>query len=181
MPLRGRGARKKPFTKTVQAPSPPDHLAGSRVHRLIHFLEGLPITKGHLQGQRMRLLPAQSRFIRAVYGQPGIRLAVLSAPRGNGKTGLLSALTLAHLLGPESLPRGECYSAAVDRDQSALLYREMQAIIWALPEFDGRVNCIKHFKRIEVLAGVGSGSTLRGDERRCQARAWFGAELLVLR
>jgi phage terminase large subunit-like protein len=141
----------------------------SRPERLIRWLEQLPVTKGWLEGRQMKLLPAQRRFIRSVYGKPGIKLAVLSAPRGSGKTGLLAPLTLAHLLGPEAIPRGECYSAAVDRDQSAILYREMVAIIQAVPEFAARANCIKHFKRIEVLSGIGAGSSyeaMSGDAKR---------------
>jgi hypothetical protein len=34
--------------------------------------------------------------------------------RGNGKTGLVAGLMLAHLLGPECEPRGECYSIEMD-------------------------------------------------------------------
>jgi hypothetical protein len=99
----------------------------SRAQRVIRFCESLPITKGHLAGQTMKLLSEQTKFIREVYGGRGVKLAVLSAPRGNGKTGLLG-LTLAHLLGPEAIPRGETYSAAIDRRQAAILYREMKRL-----------------------------------------------------
>jgi phage terminase large subunit-like protein len=78
----------------------------------------------------MKLLPEQRQFIEAVYGG-NVRIAVLSEPRGNGKTGLLSGLALCHLLGPEAEPRGEVYSAAIDRGQAALLFSEMEAVIHA--------------------------------------------------
>jgi phage terminase large subunit-like protein len=136
---------------------------------MIRFLESLPITKGHLAGQRMKLLPAQKKFIRAVYDNPQIRLAVLSAPRGNGKSGLLAGLCLAHLLDCEAVPRGETYSAAIDRGQAAILHREMVAIIDATDNMAGRVRVSRHFKRIEVLSGPGAGSTyesLSNDARR---------------
>jgi phage terminase large subunit-like protein len=99
MGLAGRGARGKPKTRvetpsqTVDAVSSWAEPRRTRAGRIITFCESLPITKGLLEGQQMRLLPAQKRFIRAVYGNsaPGgrIRLAVLSAPRGNGKLGCL--------------------------------------------------------------------------------------------
>ena len=49
------------------------------------------------------------------------------------------------------------------------MFREMQGDHRAVPELDARVNIIKHFKRIEVLAGVGAGSTyeaMAGDAKR---------------
>jgi phage terminase large subunit-like protein len=133
----------------------------SRVNRIIAFLEFLPITKGKLQGQSMKLLPKQKQFIRRVYGPKGddrIRLAIKSEPRGNGKTGLIAGLGLCHLLGPESEPRGEVYSAAIDRQQAGLMFNEMEAIILAVPEFAARVNMQRFHKRMEVLAGDGAGS-----------------------
>jgi phage terminase large subunit-like protein len=87
----------------------------TRVSRLIAFLESLPITKGIYAGRKMHLLPGQRRFIEAVYGRVTAndrrqtRIAIKSEPRGNGKTGLLAGLALAHLLGPECEPRGEVY------------------------------------------------------------------------
>ena len=84
----------------------------SRAERVIRFLESLPVTKGHLAGKTMKLLPSQREFIHAVYGnlyakgRRVVRLAVQSLPRGNGKSGLLAGLSLAHLLGPEALDRG---------------------------------------------------------------------------
>jgi len=85
---------------------------------VIRFLESLPVTKGHLAGKTMNLLPSQREFINAIYanldakGRRVVRLAVQSLPRGNGKSGLLAGLSLAHLLGPEALDRGAVFSAA---------------------------------------------------------------------
>jgi phage terminase large subunit-like protein len=154
-----------------------------RSSRLISWIEQLPVTKGHLAGRRMKLLPEQRRFIRAVYDNPQIRLAVLSAPRGNGKTGLSAGLCLAHLLGPEAIPRGETYSAAIDRGQAAILHREMVAIADAVEGMAARVRVSRHFKRIEVIDGPGAGSTyeaLSNDARRGHGLApsfWIYDEL----
>src|SRR5690606_7481748 len=129
-----------------------------------------PVTKGILAGRTMTLLPHQREFIEAVYadGSP-VRLAIQSMPRGNGKTGLLAGLCLAHLLGPEAEPRGEIYAAAVDRQQAGLLFNEIVAIIEAVPEFDAVCNIQRFKKLIEVLDGPSKGSvfeTLSSDARR---------------
>ena len=162
----------------------------SRVQRIIAFLEFLPITKGKLQGKSMTLLPKQKKFIRRVYGPTGdhrIRLAIKSEPRGNGKTWLIAGLGLCHLLGPESEPRGEVYSAAIDRQQAGLMFNEMEAIILAVPEFAARVNMQRFHKRMEVLAGDGAGSVyeaLSADARRAHGLApsfWVYDELAQAR
>jgi len=60
---------------------------------------------------------------------------------------------------------------------------EVRAILEAVPEFDARVNCIKHFKQIEVLDGAGAGSrfeALSHDARRGHGLApslWIYDEL----
>lgn len=157
-----------------------------RVEKVMQFCEELPITKGILVGTKLKLLPDQVDFIRAVYGAPDdrpVRLGIKSAPRGNGKTSLVAALALCHLLGPEAEPRGEVYSAAIDRMQAAILFHEMEAIIWAVPGFRERCNLLKQHKRIEVLSGVGAGSryeALSADARRAHGLApslWIYDEL----
>lgn len=141
----------------------------TRAQRMIAFCESLPITKGKLAGKKLKLLPGQRQFIEDLYGESRIRIAIKSEPRGNGKTGLLAPLALGHLLGPEAEPRGEVYSAAIDRQQAAIMFNEMEAIILARPDFAARVNIQRFHKRIEVLTGDGEGSTyeaLSSDARR---------------
>lgn len=178
MGLRGPGAKPKNKGGILSAPArelPWEAPDLTRVERLVAFMEFLPITKGILAGQTMKLLPEQIDFIDAVYGNVDeqgrrkVRLAIRSEPRGGGKTGMLAGLCLAHLLGPEAEPRGECYSAAIDKQQAGLLYREMEAIIGEVPEFEARTNCARFHKQIEVLDGVGKGSiyqSLSADVRR---------------
>jgi phage terminase large subunit-like protein len=79
-------------------------------------------------------------------------------------------LALCHLLGPEAEPRGEVYSAAIDRGQAAIMYGEMEAIILhPATDFASRVNTGRVHKRIEVIFGDGAGSkyeALSSDARR---------------
>jgi phage terminase large subunit-like protein len=143
----------------------------SRVARVIAFLEFLPITKGIKIGTNLKLLPGQRRFIERVYGSNEVRLAVRSEPRGNGKTGLVAGLALCHLVGPEAELRGECYSAAVDRRQAALMFDEMAAILEVTPELASiaRVKTGSQRRQIEVIEGQGKGSkfeALSADARR---------------
>lgn len=136
----------------------------SRVDRVIAFLEFVPITKGPLTGQKMKLLPDQLEFVQEVYGNldsKGLRkrrLCIKSEPKGNGKTGLAAALCACHLLGPEAEARGEIYSAAINRQQAAIIFNEMEAIIFAVPEFADIANPVRFHKRIEVLEGPYKGS-----------------------
>jgi hypothetical protein len=156
----------------------------TRAERVIRFLQSLPVTKGHLRGKNMRLLPDQVRFIQAVYRDDrAISTAVLSTPKGNGKTGLSAGLALCHLLGPEAIERGEVYSAAIDKGQASILFAAMDAIITAVPDFAARTNVVTHFKTIKVLTGDGKGSiyqALSNDVRRGHGLApsfWIYDEL----
>lgn len=175
MGTRGRGARSLEDLRDARARPqrklPWERKGLTRLEKVIAFCEWLPITKGKLQGTTMKLLPEQREFIGKIYGERAVkvRLAIKSEPRGNGKTGLIAALALCHLVGPESEPRGEVYSAAIDRQQAAILFTEMEAIVLQVPEFACRVNIQRFHKRMEVLAGEGRGSiyeALSSDARR---------------
>jgi phage terminase large subunit-like protein len=179
MGLRGAGARSRKVEKQNSKPRPrasPWKKKGlSRVERVIAFLQFTPVTKGILVGTKMKLLPGQREFVEAIYGRVSadgrrkVRIAIKSEPRGNGKTGLIAGLALCHLLGPECEPRGECYSAAYNKLQAALIFAEMKAIIEAVPEFEARCNIQRYGKVIEVMEGDGAGSiyeSLSADDKR---------------
>jgi phage terminase large subunit-like protein len=147
----------------------------TRAQRVLRFLSFLPITKGPLAGRRLKLLPEQREFIEEVYGRvrpDGLRqrrLAIGSQPKGGGKSAIVAGLCLCHLVGPEAEPRGEVYSAAIDRQQAGIIFAEMEAIIFTVPEFASRINVQRFHKRMEVLEGDGAGSTyeaLSSDARR---------------
>lgn len=188
MGMRGPGAQLQRRAGERVAAKPrrlPWKRAGlSRAERVIAFVQWLPVTKGIRAGKRMRLLDDQKAFIRKVYDADGtVRVGIDSKPRGNGKTGLCAGLALCHLIGPEAEPRGEVYSAAVDRTQSGKLFAEMEAIIMAVPEFAERVNIKRFNKQLEVLEGDGAGSVyeaLSSDARKGHSLApslWIFDEL----
>jgi phage terminase large subunit-like protein len=175
MGLHGPHAKRRSQRNVVEAAPPAWKRKRSRVDRVISFLEDLPVTKGIYAGRKMKLLPGQRKFIKAVYGRLAkdgrrkIRIAIKSEPRGNGKTGLLAGLALCHLLGPECEARGEIYSCAYNKLQAALIFAEMKATIEAVPEFAARCNIQRHGKMIEVMSGDGAGSiyeSLSADDKR---------------
>lgn len=187
MGLRGPGAAKRKSATAepkARARREPWKKRGlSPLERVIAFLEDLPVTKGLLAGKKMRLRDGQREFLAKVYGNATARIAIDSEPRGQGKTGLVAGLALCHMIGPESEPRGEVYAASVDRTMSGKLFAEMEAILFARPDFAARVNIKRHEKRMEVLSGDGAGSTfeaLSSDARKGHGLApslWIYDEL----
>src|SRR3546814_20113246 len=91
-------------------------------------------------------------------GNRRVRTGLLSGARGQGKTVLAALLCLCHLSGPESELRGECYSAGATKDQSALNFAEMEAVILAVPWLAGRLTVQRFHQRIEELV---HGTTYR--------------------
>jgi phage terminase large subunit-like protein len=127
----------------------------TRPERVAAFIESLTITSGRNAGQPFRLRPWQRDIIERIYGPQDdqsrriVRTALLTMPRKNGKTGLAAPLALAHLFGPEAERRGQVYSAAADRNQAAIIYREMKAIIEADPDLSARAVIRDFTKHIE--------------------------------
>ncbi|MAS42231.1 MAG: terminase [Rhodobacteraceae bacterium] len=143
----------------------------TRAERVVAFLETLPVTSGILAGERFGVRPWQRQIIEDLYaeGEDGrriVREAVITLPRGNGKTGLLAGLALAHLCGPEAESRGQCFSAASDRDQAALLFNEMEAMIHETPALARRVNIQRFAKKIEDIPTGSVYAALSADARK---------------
>ena len=97
----------------------------------------------------------QRRFIRDIYephdartGQRMVRRAILSVARKNGKSALIAALALTHLIGPESGDNNEIYSAANERDQAAIVFKVAAQIVRADPELSEILRCIDSTKTI---------------------------------
>lgn len=158
----------------------------SRAERVLAFLYELPIVSGLRAGEKMQLLPFQEQFVRAVYdpddsdGRRLVRLAALSVARGNGKSGLLAGLSLAHLLGPMAEPYGECYAAALDREQAGVLFRMVCAYIEATPWMAARVNIRNWHKEITDELTQSKWAALTSDARKAHGLApsfWIADEV----
>lgn len=123
-----------------------------RVERIISFIEQLKIPSGKGQGDPFKLRPFQKKFIADVYGPTDrlnnrlVRRAILSLARKNGKTALIAALVLVHLIGPEAVLNGEIYSAANDRDQASIVFKYAAQIVRSDPELMGMVKIVDSTK-----------------------------------
>lgn len=126
----------------------------ARSERVIAFIEQLTVPSGEGQGSRFKLREWQKKFIRDIYephSKAGLRIvrrAILSIARKNGKTALIAALVLVHLIGPESIQNGEIYSAANDREQAAQVYKVASQIVRADPELAEILRCVDSTKTI---------------------------------
>ena len=154
--------------------------------RVLAFLRSLPIVSGLKAGEKMELLDFQEQFVRGVYGPVDdegariVRLAALSVARGNGKSAVLAGLSLAHLLGPMQEPHGECYAAALDREQAGVLYRMARAYIEATPWMAAAVTIRDWHKSIEVEATRSTWTALTSDARKAHGLApsfWIADEV----
>ena len=125
----------------------------TRGERVIAFIERYcMVPEGSKVGQRLKLLPFQKRFILEVYDNPnGTSKAYLSIARKNGKTGLIAALVLAHVVGPEARLNSQIISGARSRDQAALVFNLAQKMVLMSPELSKIARCVESRKTIHGL------------------------------
>lgn len=124
----------------------------TRGERVIAFIKRYIRTpEGKLVGKPMLLDPFQERFIRDIYDNPaGTRLAILSVARKNGKSGLIAAILLAHLVGPEARQNSQIVSGARSRKQAAIVYNLAAKMVALSPELRA------------IVKPTPSGKTLHG-------------------
>lgn len=117
------------------------------------------VPEGMLVGKPMQLLPEQTDFIERVYGNTdpdtGVlrtRTGIFSVARKNGKTGLISPILSAHLIGPEARQNAMLYSAARSRDQAALVFNYLAKSLRMRNDLEGLVQITDSSKKIRGLA-----------------------------
>ena len=70
---------------------------------------------------QLTFVQLQMQFIQDVYDNPhGTSRAYLSVARKNGKSALIAAVALAHIVGPEAKQNSQIISGARSRDQASL-------------------------------------------------------------
>jgi phage terminase large subunit-like protein len=93
------------------------------------------IPEGKDVGKPVRLRDWQKREIKKIYDNPhGTRQAIISLPRKNGKTALISFLLLLHLCGPEAKANSQLYSAAQSKDQAATVFKLAAKVVRQSPD-----------------------------------------------
>ena len=143
----------------------------TRAANVIAFIEKYcRVPEGALVGQPLRLAEFQRDFVRDVYGNPhGTRRAILGCGRKNGKSGLIAALLLAHLVGPEAKQNTQIVSGAMSRDQAALVFSLASKMVQLSPELSELVRIVPSGKRllglplnVEYRALAADGQTAHG-------------------
>lgn len=132
----------------------------SRGDRVIAFIERYCLVpEGKLVGQPMRLEPFQKRFIRDVYDNlAGTRQGILSIARKNGKSGLIAAIMLAHLVGPEARQNSQIVSGARSREQAAVVFNLAVKMVRLSPELSG---IIRYTLSGKTMTGLVMNTTYR--------------------
>jgi phage terminase large subunit-like protein len=152
-----------------------------RAARVIKFIETLTVPSGKGQGKRFRLATFQKNWIRDIYephrgGRRVVRRAILSIGRKNGKTALIAALVLAHLIGPESVPNGEIYSAANDRDQAAIVFKFARQIVEQEPELMAMIEVVPSTK---TMVARPTGSVYRAISAEAGTKHGYLPSLVI--
>lgn len=143
----------------------------SRANKVIQFIETYcPVPEGALVGQPIKLVPFQKKFIRAIYDNPyGTTKAYLSIARKNGKTALIAALVLVHLVGPEARQNSQIVSGAMSREQASIVFKLASKMISLSSALSARTRVLPSKKEIhglkwgtEYRALANKGSTAQG-------------------
>lgn len=125
----------------------------TRGERVIAFIERYcRVPEGDLVGQPMKLEAFQRRFILDVYdNRHGTKTGILSIARKNGKTGLIAAILLAHVAGPEAVQNSQIISGAMSQKQAAVVFKYAWKIIQLSPE----LSCLVRVKpSAKILVGL---------------------------
>lgn len=126
----------------------------TRGEKVIAFIETYCCApEGKHVGQALVLLPFQKKFILEVYDNPhGTHTGILSIARKNGKTALIAALLLAHLVGPESVTNSQIVSGAMSRDQAAVVFDLAVKMIDMNPDLAARSRTFPSAKKLAGLS-----------------------------
>ena len=145
-----------------------------------NWLERLTISQGPRAGELFELLPWQHRFGRGAF-RPGVSRSACTCGRGNGKSGLVSAISTLYLAGPLAVPRGEVVVLASSFGQARDAIGEQ--VLWflggteSLREAGWRVE--DNSNRFRITTPSGSRlSVMAADSRRAHGRPGIVAAIL---
>jgi phage terminase large subunit-like protein len=126
----------------------------TRGQKVCAFIERFCVVpEGKMVGKPLQLMPFQRKFILDVYDNPArTRRAYLSVARKNGKSGLIAAILLAHIVGPEARQNSQIISGARSREQAALVFKLAEKMVRLSTELSRLVRIIPSHKSIIGLA-----------------------------
>jgi phage terminase large subunit-like protein len=107
------------------------------------------IPEGASVGKPFKLLPFQRKFILDVYDNPaGTSRAYLSIARKNGKSAIIAAIALAHIVGPQAKQNSQVISGARSRDQASIVFKLAEKMVRMSPELSKLVKIIPSQKTL---------------------------------
>lgn len=123
-------------------------------NKIIKFVEKFcRLSKAPFAGQKITLLPYQKTFINNFYGTRNketkrlqYKNGVLMLPKKNGKSSLVSCLSIFELL---KEPGAEVYIIAPTIKQASLVFDEAAAIVEQDPELTKRIWVRRNLKKLE--------------------------------
>lgn len=126
----------------------------TRGEKVCAFVETYCLTpEGQHIGKPIKLEAFQRKFILEIYDNPyGTHSAYLSIARKNGKTALIAALLLAHLVGPEAVLNSQIVSGARSKDQAAVIFELARKMVDLSPTLSKLVRIQPSGKRLIGLA-----------------------------
>lgn len=133
---------------------------------VLFFEKYLKHVKGKWAGCSFELLPWQRKIIEDIFGwkrSDGLRryrTAYIEVPRKSGKSSLAAGIAL-YLLFADGEPGAEIYSAAVDRQQAAIVFETAKQMVLASPALKKRSQVFK--RSIIVPATSSSYHVLSAD------------------
>ena len=129
------------------------HFDEAKAERAVKFFSGLTHIQGRWAGQPFKLLDWQDVLVREIYGwvdENGYRqfnTVYVEVPKKNGKTELASAIVLKSLVADDEMG-AQVYSAAVNSEQSNLVYNPVRQMVLNNRVLRKRLKLIDSTKRI---------------------------------
>ena len=117
------------------------------------FVEAFcPVPEGKLVGQPLKLMKFQRKFILDIYDNPkGTSRAYLSVGRKNGKSALIAAILLAHIVGPEARQNSQIISGARSREQASLVFKLAEKMVRLSPRLGQIIKIVPSQKSLVGL------------------------------
>ena len=125
----------------------------TRGEQVCKFVEAFcPVPEGKLVGQPLKLMAFQRKFILDVYDNPkGTSRAYLSVGRKNGKSALIAAILLAHIVGPEARQNSQIISGARSREQASLVFKLAEKMVRLSPRLSQLIKIVPSQKSLVGL------------------------------
>jgi len=130
------------------------------------FRDVLRLNGGEHEGKPFELTLWQQFIVGSLFGWHGtdgfrrFRVAFLEIAKGGGKSPLAAGIGL-YMMEADNEPRAEVYSAAVDKDQAGILFRDAVAMVDQSPLLDQRISRSGSRGKEWNLADAKTGSFFR--------------------